>query len=328
MILKEIFEDVITHLPFNFWVDTNTNRIINSSNDEHMITIHDYLDIPKHLKTGYEILNYAAEHGFVRGGKERNEAIFLQGDSDSIWKAARYIYKYYPYETLLMDSFLETINSSSFIKLEEPELGYWIKTGKFMPRDRRRIYEGTNRNLIVVDVQPEYSGINDGDYNPVFEDIMHFVEKHKGKTLFLYNGEELTNDTEDSIRYFWEEEQPDISWDRFEFYDKGYGYLRSWMDSGISNRVIIKTIRELYLKNLIMSNELDSEFFEQFNLSEYDLDIINTDPISIGWIPIDILKRYNHSYLIGGGREECLKEVELILNAFNIKYKRIDHLIY
>jgi len=31
---------------------------------------------------------------------------------------------------------------------------------------------------------------------------------------------------------------------------------------------------------------------------------------------------------VGGGRMECLREVELLMNAFNIKYKRIDHLVY
>jgi hypothetical protein len=31
---------------------------------------------------------------------------------------------------------------------------------------------------------------------------------------------------------------------------------------------------------------------------------------------------------MGGGRDECLREVELLMNAFNIKYKRIDSLVY
>jgi hypothetical protein len=52
------------------------------------------------------------------------------------------------------------------------------------------------------------------------------------------------------------------------------------------------------------------------------------DPLSVGWAAIDQLKRYNNSYLIGGGRQECLREVSLLMNAFNIKYKLIDNLIY
>lgn len=33
-------------------------------------------------------------------------------------------------------------------------------------------------------------------------------------------------------------------------------------------------------------------------------------------------------YLCGGGRDECLKEVMLMCNALNIKYKLIDKFIY
>jgi hypothetical protein len=52
------------------------------------------------------------------------------------------------------------------------------------------------------------------------------------------------------------------------------------------------------------------------------------DPMSVGWASISLLKKFNGAYLVGGGREECLREVELLMNAFNIKYKRIDSLVY
>ena len=40
------------------------------------------------------------------------------------------------------------------------------------------------------------------------------------------------------------------------------------------------------------------------------------------------LRKFNKAYIMGGGRNECLREVELLMNAFNIKYKRIDSLVY
>ena len=40
------------------------------------------------------------------------------------------------------------------------------------------------------------------------------------------------------------------------------------------------------------------------------------------------LKQFNGAYLIGGARDQCLREVELLMNAFNIRYKRIDSLVY
>lgn len=50
--------------------------------------------------------------------------------------------------------------------------------------------------------------------------------------------------------------------------------------------------------------------------------------MSVGWTSVAQLKRFNGAYLVGGGRNECLREVELLMNAFNIKYKRIDSLVY
>jgi len=52
------------------------------------------------------------------------------------------------------------------------------------------------------------------------------------------------------------------------------------------------------------------------------------DPISVNWTSVAQLKRFNGSYIVGGARDQCLREVELLMNAFNIKYKRIDSLIY
>jgi hypothetical protein len=30
----------------------------------------------------------------------------------------------------------------------------------------------------------------------------------------------------------------------------------------------------------------------------------------------------------GGGRDECLREIELMMNAFNFKYKRVANWLY
>lgn len=36
--------------------------------------------------------------------------------------------------------------------------------------------KNSNRSTIVVDVQPEYSGIYDGDENPIFPEIINFIQ--------------------------------------------------------------------------------------------------------------------------------------------------------
>jgi hypothetical protein len=149
--------------------------------------------------------------------------------------------------------------------------------------------------------------------------------------------EGLTSDTVADVQMYWEDSgfDPD-NWHRVEIYDKGYGYLRGWMDIGIENKYIIQTIREMYKQRVYDSRMLFNEDEEQqLEWLRPIAESINTDPeyliddgISVGWAAMDQLKRYNNCYLIGGGREECLAEVAILMNAFNIKYTMIDELIY
>lgn len=133
-----------------------------------------------------------------------------------------------------------------------------------------------SRSVIVVDVQPEYSGIMDGDENPVFEEIIQFVNNQTGPVLMFVNAEDqgMTGDTVQDIKVYWEDTIRGEEWDP-EF--------KPWMLS---------------------------------------------DGITINWTSVAQLKRFNGSYIVGGGRNQCLREVELLMNAFNIKYIRIDSLVY
>ena len=218
------------------------------------------------------------------------------------------------------------------------------------------INEGAAHPIIVVDVQPEYSGMNDGDESEIFPQIINFVNKATGPVLMFVNAEDqgLSGDTVDGIKQYWndtvcpEEERytyddetddhienancPTINWGRFTVADKGYGYLRSWMDHGIEPAIIIATIREMYSQKVNDTRELQFPAFNRRtttqSLIQGAIEEMEDDPMSVGWASISLLKKFNGAYLVGGGREECLREVELLMNAFNIKYKRIDSLVY
>jgi len=196
------------------------------------------------------------------------------------------------------------------------------------------------RPVICIDVQPAYM-----DYAPrnYAQRVAKFLAEHRGPILMYVNADE-TGMTEDNVEHeifpFWENEFENVGadfyedgLDKMEFFDKGYGYLRAWMDNNIPANVIIKTIREMYKQKVSDSRELFSEAedyeqaMEEFLGSNYD-PLMLDDPLSVGWVAMDQLKRYNNCYLIGGGREECLKEVAILMNAFNIKYTMIENLIY
>jgi hypothetical protein len=203
--------------------------------------------------------------------------------------------------------------------------------------------ENRSRACIVVDVQPEYSGINDGDENPVFAEIIDFVvNKQTGPVLMFVNAEEsgLTGDTIQDVKAYWEDtvrgeeydyeadsDEPAINWNRFTIVDKGYGFFRSFIDNGVSDAAIIRVIRALYQARVTDSRDLELAQLKQLVGAEWQ-DWMADDSISVEWTSVAQLKKFNGAYIMGGGRNECLREVELLMNAFNIGYKRIDSLVY
>ena len=216
------------------------------------------------------------------------------------------------------------------------------------------ITEGLSHPVICVDVQPEYNGGPWPPANPKFVQIMNFVQKQTGPVLFFINAEDqgMSGDSIQQIQQFWDEtlgtegeegeddngeyyynepESP-IDWRRFEIVDKGYGYLRSWMDHGIEPSIIIATIREMYAQKVSDTRDLEFPAFNRRtttqSLIQGAIEEMQDDPMTVGWASVAQLKRFNGAYLVGGGRDECLREVELLMNAFNIKYKRIDSLVY
>ena len=209
------------------------------------------------------------------------------------------------------------------------------KQHKYRMRIQEIITEGRAHPVIVVDVQPEYSGMNDGDENSVFTEIINFVNQQTGPVLMFVNAEDqgLSGDTIQSIKEYWDDSgfAPE-NWRRVQIADKGYGYLRSWMDSGIEPATIIATIRELYQQKKTDSRELQfpasNRRTPQQSLIMGAMQEMEDDPISVNWTSIAQLKRFSGAYIVGGARDQCLREVELLMNAFNIRYKRIDSLVY
>lgn len=197
--------------------------------------------------------------------------------------------------------------------------------------EKEVLAEGKNHPVIIVDVQPEYC--NYGSNESICYDIMRFVSKQTGKKLMFVNAEEtgVSVDTIVDIRNYWDEYLDyEMDWDNIEIVDKGYGHFRSWMDNGISDATIIKVIRTMYQQRVNDSRDIfedNEEALIEIVGDEFQ-DWMIDDPILVGWAAVDKLKEFNGAYIVGGGRNECLREVELLMNAFNISYKRIDSLVY
>jgi hypothetical protein len=193
---------------------------------------------------------------------------------------------------------------------------------------REILSEARSGSVIVVDVQPAYSSLINFE-----SQLMLFLNKQQ-KILMLVNSDEegFTNDSVQDIKEYWED-NGFTNWNAVKLIDKGYGYLRSWMDEGIPENTIIKTIREMYQqkvndsRDLFQNSENPAEDFQKFiglDFKDWMLD----DPITVNWISLKLLKTFSGSYMTGGAENECLKEVELLMSAFNIRSKRISKFIF
>lgn len=210
--------------------------------------------------------------------------------------------------------------------------------------------EWNPNNTIVVDIQPEYSSNIHFDISEFASFLSQMLSKGR-KVLYFYNGETVGfSNGEDSIRrwlasalvgedleaYEWydedeyEEEDPwaaaQEAFQTFQsiaFYDKGYGFFRGWMDQGVGDHEIIQIIRAMVVNRAYDSRELPEELITKIagEVPEYD-------NIYLPHIDLLQLRAFNNAFLCGGGRDECLKEVQLLMNALNIKYRLLSRFTF
>ena len=208
---------------------------------------------------------------------------------------------------------------------------------------KQHLTEARSGYAIVVDVQPEYSTWIDFEY-----ELMEYLNKQR-KILMMVNSdaEGLTRDSIPSIKDYWVHHGFE-NLGSVEVIDKGYGYLRGWMDQGVSEHTIIKTIREMYKQKVTDSRDLfiDRQKYKQsvvpsridmnaerriglkeFLGSEYKV-WMEDEGISTEWVSVKKLKQYSGAYIMGGAKDKCLKEVELLMSAFNIRSTRINKFVY
>ena len=192
------------------------------------------------------------------------------------------------------------------------------------------INEKRKRNVIVVDIQPMYK-------NAIMFSTVKFANwlKEQDKILYFYNGPDTVGqDTENDIKRWLLEEISDYDED-LEYklnhdtiwIDKGYAFFRNWMDMGSDIGFIKKAIRFMLSKKENDSRDINPEVWEENFPNDWNSDY-EDDSIYLPDVPINILKKFKGSYIVGGGKDECLKEVQLLMSVFNIKATPVKDFIY
>jgi hypothetical protein len=196
-----------------------------------------------------------------------------------------------------------------------------------------------NKDLIIVDIQPEYEEF----FNFNIYDYIEFLNinyKKFNKIILLYNGyETLGMITENDFRFWLLENglEEDVL-NYIETYDKSYAFFRFCLDSNIEDDMIITLVKWMYEKNINDSrditledwDEIEKYYGKNISLKEIRLLLENADDM----INIPDLMNYlknnvhNKILLTGGGLKECLKEVEIALQALDKPYKIYDKFTY
>lgn len=179
--------------------------------------------------------------------------------------------------------------------------------------------------LLVVDVQPAYfSGMSPRLPGQI---LSHLADNPSQLVVFLSVNEELSGDTEESIQEFWADHglDEDLA-SRIRFETKPYAFLRSWMDQGVDEDEIVETCRALRRAGLNDSRELPTDALEGLSCEGTALG----DPLILPK-ELDDIRFFRTGMqldICGGGRYECLKEMELWLAARDITCERLEHLVY
>lgn len=192
-------------------------------------------------------------------------------------------------------------------------------------------FEAANSKvLVVVDVQPEYQKSFTFD----IEEFTRYLNSTRyGRKVILFNGPDLGFPTREEL-HVWYLENGLRESVKLEFYDKGYAFFRYCMDSDIENQDIVNLVKFMKQNNVndsrqIAESNLWDSFVEKYNnqqlrdLLEFSGDCINLPDV------MDYLQQFgNNIVLTGGGRDECLREVEIALLANDQKYLTEPKFIY
>lgn len=208
----------------------------------------------------------------------------------------------------------------------------------------KNFYESnTNKILISVDIQPEYYHKNSkfgGFYDNLLTGFINALNSAEYDTkIVLFNGyDTLGMITLDEYKIWLIENGLDEEViNEIKFYDKGYAFFRFCLDSGIDEDDIVLLVKFMYMNDITDSRDIkDSNLWDKFvqeynkvelrELLEDASDNINI-PDLMDWLKKNIPNGSDIT-LIGGGRNECLKETEIAMKALNIPYHTDDNLIY
>lgn len=176
--------------------------------------------------------------------------------------------------------------------------------------------------LLVVDVQPAYSAWS----NAIAKKVAQRINNTVRPVVIMWVGEDVTTDTaEDVFDYLRHYGARPGKLQEATFIEKDYGFFRTWMDYGVDRETIVKVGQHLMQAGEYCSEDIDvKRVIGRFEFSQ----LPKHDSLRMPHFDDRRLEQFNLFETCGGGRDECLAEIELYLQMKALSYKRLEHLTY
>lgn len=179
--------------------------------------------------------------------------------------------------------------------------------------------------LVICDIQPEY-----GRHLPYkMPQFTNWLNRSKfDDILVLYNGNytgQTPDKKEDVEEFYFDNGLSEDTHRNMTFIDKGYGFLRRWMDRNIQERIILEVLNYMEKFDMKSSDEIDPEYLKvRWPRLKYEIDSIS--------YPENLEKQeakpYSGSTIVGGGKKECLAELKILFKHWNIKTSEYPRYVY
>lgn len=202
--------------------------------------------------------------------------------------------------------------------------------------------ESTSTPLVVIDVQPGHRNHSPREIDKILDYVIG--ESYKGRSIyFVHNGPDLGFEDSDEVRdwivercmdtFDYDEDVADKIISNFKIFDKSYAFLRNWMDKGLDHEFIVSVLKYMIKNKVNDSRDFDlplpkeiQKLVDKYSLDEDD--VIDEDSIYIHDI-INVSRGFPNNFeLVGGGKDECLAEMELVFQAIGKKYRINNRYVY
>lgn len=169
--------------------------------------------------------------------------------------------------------------------------------------------------LVIVDVQPEFQR----SCHKVLSKVIDKINETNQPIICFYVGRQLGQDSKnDVIAYYLENGVDPCKLEGIKFIEKDFGFFRTWMDTGVSEDVIIKGVKQLKKNSMNDSrNFTDADWNEILTQEDRKTFYLYDDPLFYPGFDERMfkLKEVDGFELIGGARHECLAEIDIYLRA-------------